>query len=589
MRRPTAASSLFNVFKTGLAGVFALSILVSCGEYPESGVITTPPNGGITRVHVTSVDMVLPDSLKYGSPEDVSGNSMVPGGPVADVLAAPFSPAAAIAAGACGGSGAAPEYTQSRVAFVPEQAPNVAAIASDLKDDGLFPLSIGFNFTFAGNTYNSINVFSNGFLTFGAAPASAPANGGSIAAPSTPNNMIALAWADWSPQKVADGIRWETRGTAPNRKFILQFNNVPEFNNSGMLMSQVVLTEGKNDITIYTNQMSTNNSGHLITQGIENATGTYALYDTFLNTTLNRDLPRVKNFFKLQNDAIRFTPVSTKDEVAPTFDAVPVSLEHFNDPGLATAVVAVAPPGATDNCSAVTVTGVRSDGVLSLDAPYPVGVTTITWTAKDADGNVSTTTQTVTVIDNEAPVWAASAESVLQVNATSPSGASVSYDLHVRDNVGVTSLSCQPASGSVFPVGNTPVECTAADAAGNSAVKSFSVNVISAHEQIGFLIEQIDDLGLPNGSSQPVINQLRTAYDQTADGSAACKKVSDFLSMVQKKSSNLSADEVAYLTAEGSRILDVMGCPPPGRGMLSVPSFNRVPPQTVQPVLNKLK
>jgi hypothetical protein len=590
MRRPTAVSSLFNVIKTGFAGAIALSFILSCSEYPESGVITNPPDGGITRVHVTSVDMILPDSLKYGSPDDVSGNSMVPVGLVADVLAAPFSPAATLAAGACGGSGATPEYTESRVTFAPEQAPNIAAFASDLKDDGVFPLSIGFNFTFAGNTYNSINVFSNGFLTFGAAPASAPANGGSIAAQSTPTNMIALAWADWSPQKVADGIRWETRGAAPNRIFILQFNNVPEFANTGVLMSQVVLTEGKNDISIYTNQMSTTNSGHLVTQGIENATGTYARYDTFVNAA-NVVLPRVKNRFKLQNDAIRFTPVSTKDEVAPTFDAAPVNLEHYNDPGLATAVVVVAPPTATDNCSAVTISGTRSDGVASLDAPYPVGVTTITWTAKDADQNVSTATQTVTVIDNENPVWLGDALSVIQVNATGPNGSVVNYDLPVMDNVGVISVSCVPPSGSVFPIGlDQSVKCTAADAAGTSSDHWLSVSVIGAHEQIGFLMEHIEeDLHLPNGSAQPVVNQLRTAYDQTADGSAACKKVSDFLSMVQKKSSNISPDDVAYLTAEGSRILNVMGCAPPTRGMLSAPSFNRVPPQPVNPVLNKLK
>lgn len=52
---------------------------------------------------------------------------------------------------------------------------------------------------------------------------------------------------------------------------------------------------------------------------------------------------------------------------------------------------------ATDNCDpSVTITGVRSDAQ-ALSAPYPAGVTTITWTATDACGNSSQCPQTVTV------------------------------------------------------------------------------------------------------------------------------------------------------------------------------------------------
>jgi hypothetical protein len=46
---------------------------------------------------------------------------------------------------------------------------------------------------------------------------------------------------------------------------------------------------------------------------------------------------------------------------------------------------------------------VRSDG-LALNAPYPVGTTTITWTATDASNNTDTCNQTITVNDIEPPV-----------------------------------------------------------------------------------------------------------------------------------------------------------------------------------------
>jgi PKD repeat protein len=60
------------------------------------------------------------------------------------------------------------------------------------------------------------------------------------------------------------------------------------------------------------------------------------------------------------------------------------------DPGMATA---------TENCDpSPDVTGTRSDSQ-PLDAVYPVGTTTITWTAVDDCGNESTCEQTVTVYD----------------------------------------------------------------------------------------------------------------------------------------------------------------------------------------------
>jgi hypothetical protein len=117
----------------------------------------------------------------------------------------------------------------------------------------------------------------------------------------------------------------------------------------------------------------------------------------------------------------------------------------------------------------------------------------------------------------------------------------------------------------VFPVGTTSVNCTAGDAAGNTSSNSFSVTVIGAHEQIGALMGSVTDLGMPNGTFQPLLNQLTLAYSQTADGQSGCKKVGDFLSLLQKKSSNISSGDVTYLTTEANRIMDVMGCPPPSR------------------------
>ena len=64
----------------------------------------------------------------------------------------------------------------------------------------------------------------------------------------------------------------------------------------------------------------------------------------------------------------------------------------------------------------------------------------------------------------------------MTVEASSASGATVSYTASATDNVDPwPALACAPASGSVFPVGATTVNCTATDAAVNAANGSFTV------------------------------------------------------------------------------------------------------------------
>jgi hypothetical protein len=565
MRRTTANSALKNLLGTGFVGAVVLATVLSCSD----NMAPTADANGVIRVQVSTIDIATPDSVKQGWL--TAASAMAPVGPSMSALSAPMSAVssvAAVSAAGCGGGGAFQGYTKSKVEFAPEPIPSIAPYP--LKDDGIIPdkdVPLGFSFNFHGNTYDRVNIYMNGFLLFGALPSltNSYPDAGLIAATSSPNNILALAWTDWQPNLVPDGIRFETRGTAPNRRFILQYNNVPEYYSAskpgaivataGRLMAQVVLSEGSNDITIYTNTMFVTNSTHRVTQGIENATGTVANYDSVRNVNTGITSARVRNFFKLENDAIRFSPISAKDEVAPTITA-PDNIIKGNDPGLASALVVVVPPAASDDCSEVKVSGVRSDGA-ALDAPYPVGVTTITWTATDAAGNSATVSETITVVDIEAPVFAAMAQSVFDVDATSPDGAIVNYELSVTDNVRVTSLSCVPASGTVFPIGSTSVNCSASDAAGNTASKSFTVHVIGWREQLEALMAELKEMQLPGGTSQPLLNQLRAAYQEGAD---QCKKIDDFLHLMAVKGSNINDADERAIIEDLLRIKAVLGC-----------------------------
>ena len=66
----------------------------------------------------------------------------------------------------------------------------------------------------------------------------------------------------------------------------------------------------------------------------------------------------------------------------------------------------------------------------------------------------------------------------ITANAAGTDGARVSYSVRASDNRDPNpELSCEPASGSLFPVGTSTVVCTAQDASGNTAQESFDVTV----------------------------------------------------------------------------------------------------------------
>jgi uncharacterized repeat protein (TIGR01451 family) len=94
----------------------------------------------------------------------------------------------------------------------------------------------------------------------------------------------------------------------------------------------------------------------------------------------------------------------TVNDTTPPAIHCPGDISVDSDPGVCSASLNPGTATATDNCdSSPTITASRSDGKPLTD-PYPVGTTTITWTATDDSGNHSSCTQTVVVVDTEPPV-----------------------------------------------------------------------------------------------------------------------------------------------------------------------------------------
>ena len=170
------------------------------------------------------------------------------------------------------------------------------------------------------------------------------------------------------------------------------------------------------------------------------------------------------------NDASAGFDVTVVDTTAPTITAPSDISTEATGP---TTVVPLGSPVVSD--------AVDPAPSVSNDAPagFPVGTTIVIWTATDSSGNSAADTQDVTVTDTTAPVFSGVPSDITD-EATSSSGATVAYtDPTASDLVdGSVAVGCVPASGSTFPLGTTPVTCTASDTAGNIAADGFNVTVV---------------------------------------------------------------------------------------------------------------
>lgn len=194
--------------------------------------------------------------------------------------------------------------------------------------------------------------------------------------------------------------------------------------------------------------------------------------------------------YKLTNVTVSYEPASLPPppNVAPVFSNVPNDISVNTDAGKPTAVVTFTPPTAEDDADGA-VTPELTAGLASGSA-FPVGITTVTYTATDEADNSETASFTVTVTDAEKPVIAP----ITDITVPAEHGvttAAVDLSATVSDNVddpahftpvfkvGSTTIT----SGHDFPLGETTVTVDAnADTAGNTPLQ-ISFKVIVSDEE----------------------------------------------------------------------------------------------------------
>jgi hypothetical protein len=169
------------------------------------------------------------------------------------------------------------------------------------------------------------------------------------------------------------------------------------------------------------------------------------------------------------------------------------------------AVVTFTAPTATDFVDgAVSVDCTSDTSATASGDTFPIGVTTMTCTAKDLHNNSVTAVFIITVQDTVPPTITVPAN--ITEEATGANGAVVTFlEATAIDAVGPVTLDYSRVSGSTFPLGTTIVNCTATDAYGNRSSGSF---IITVNYDFNGFFKPIDMDGIVNvvkaGSAIPI-------------------------------------------------------------------------------------
>jgi len=187
--------------------------------------------------------------------------------------------------------------------------------------------------------------------------------------------------------------------------------------------------------------------------------------------------------------------VTIQDLQFPSITGTPGNLTVFTPSTSCNAVASWVAPIASDNCPGVVLTTTNLPGSV-----FPLGTTTVTYTAVDASGNTTTTSFTVTVIDNIAPLFDCPASIALNTDANECFATVASLGAPtVSDNCSIASVT-NDAPGT-FPVGSTTITWTATDGSGN--VSTCTQDVV------------VTDIELPTALCQDITIQLNAAGTAT--------------------------------------------------------------------------
>jgi HYR domain len=166
--------------------------------------------------------------------------------------------------------------------------------------------------------------------------------------------------------------------------------------------------------------------------------------------------------------------VVVTDTTGPVITVPTVAVQEATAAGGATVTYSVSANDVVEGSKTVTC------NKLSGTFMFPVGNNVVTCTSSDSGDFETTANFHVLVVDTTAPVVTMVATSSLTLESNSTAGGAVfNYTVSAVDVVDGVDLTktCNQASGSVLPVGNNTVTCSASDYSNNAASASLTVLV----------------------------------------------------------------------------------------------------------------
>ena len=142
-------------------------------------------------------------------------------------------------------------------------------------DDVTLDANIPFNFGFYGSTYTVARISTNGFIWLSDAGDNGCCNGYSIPDDSEITNpFIALTQTDWLPSNPTNGtIFYAVTGLAPNRVFVVHYENVKHISSGDRMTGEIQLYETSNEIRLVMSSLTGIPVTHTGTMGIANGDG----------------------------------------------------------------------------------------------------------------------------------------------------------------------------------------------------------------------------------------------------------------------------------------------------------------------------
>ncbi|MCO5261069.1 MAG: gliding motility-associated C-terminal domain-containing protein [Crocinitomicaceae bacterium] len=193
-----------------------------------------------------------------------------------------------------------------------------------LSDDSYSGIvNIGFTFSFYGNNYTQCVIGSNGLVTFDVSKANGYCSWsltGGQTLPTTSGlsearNAAMICYQDINPGQGGQ-IQYQTIGTAPNRMFVVLYNNIPMFSSGECQYMALILRETSNKIEYHIGNKSISNSNwnsSLAIQAVENQPGNTATVTPGRNNTV----------WTASNDARLYSPVAPNNTSAYQVSPIP--------------------------------------------------------------------------------------------------------------------------------------------------------------------------------------------------------------------------------------------------------------------------